>query len=374
MGTRDAWTIFRAAGAPVRIHFTWLFVAAYLTFVFTGQFAQLARAADIQDVSVLLPPLVWGLLLTVLLFACVLLHELAHVWVARRGGAHVESITLMMLGGVSEIGEVHRPRLELRMSIAGPIASLLLAVVFYGLFRLSAQGPPDLQFGLYYLAGANLVIGLFNLLPAFPMDGGRILRSLLVRAFGRLRATQIATTVGKVLAVGLVLVGLLWGSFWLALIGFFIFIGGDAEYRALQAYAALRGLRVADFFTRKVAAVDVAASAAQAAAAMLEARTDVCFLLSGGAPRGLVTAAALSQIPVRDRSEVPVARVMQKLALVSLHDDLPTVLKMLTQERLDAVGVVDESTQLVGTLSRDDIARGLQLREIAAPPAAETPA
>jgi Zn-dependent protease/predicted transcriptional regulator len=364
MESRDGWTLFRVSGIPVRIHYTWIFVAAYFSILLASQFSALARAADIDDTNVLLPSWVWGVLLTLALFSCVLLHELAHIAVARRGGARVRSITLMMLGGVSEIGEVSRPRLERRMAAAGPLSSLALAALFFGLFRLSLHGPPDLQFGLFYLTQVNLIIGVFNLLPAFPMDGGRIFRSLLVNRFGRLRATQIAATVGKVLAVGLVVLGLFGGGWWLALIGLFIFIGGDAEYRALQARAALRGLRVADLFSRKVATVDAAATTADAANAMLAARSNVCFIVAEGRPAGLVSASAIAALPVRERGSLPATNVMQRLPLVTLDADLPSVLKMLDEERLEAAAVV-ENGQLIGALSLEDIARGLRLHELA---------
>lgn len=372
MSSRDAWTLFRVGGVPVRIHFTWLFVAAYLTLLFTGQFWRLARAADIADVNVLLPPWAWGVLLTLLLFACVLLHELAHVAVARRGGARVRSVTLMMLGGISEIADVERPELERRMSLAGPALSLLLALLFYGVFRASLHGSaPDLQFGLFYLAQVNLIIGFFNLLPAFPMDGGRVLRSLLVGRFGRLRATQIAATVGKVIAVGLAIVGILGGGWWIVLIALFIFLGGEAEYRAVQTLAALRGLRVADLYSREAPVVDAGATAAQAAGAMLASRSDLCFVVAGERPIGVVTAAAIAAVPVRTRASVPVANLMHEPAAVRLDDDLPSVLKLLAERRLPAAAVVD-GDRWVGALSREDIARGLQLRDLA--PAGAAPA
>jgi Zn-dependent protease/predicted transcriptional regulator len=363
MSSRDAWTLFRVTGIPVRIHFTWIFVAAYLVILLTGQFWALARAADIQDVNLLLPAWVWGLLLTLALFACVFLHELAHVLVARRGGARVRSITLMMLGGVSEIGEVERPQLERRMAAAGPLASLALAVLFYGLFRLSGDTAPDLHFGLFYLTQVNLIIGIFNLLPAFPMDGGRIFRSLLVARFGQLRATQVAATVGKVLAVALVVVGIFGGGLWLALIGLFIFIGGDAEYRAIAARAALRGLRVADLYSRTVATVNAEASAAEAASAMLRARTNAAFVIAHGSIIGMVPASLLAATPVRERGSLPVAALSRPVPLVTPDDELPAVLRTLDEERAEAAAVIDRG-QLVGTLDREDIARGLQLRDV----------
>src|SRR5205807_678436 len=150
--------------------------------------------------------------------------------------------------------------------------------------------PPDLRFGLFYLAQVNLVIGIFNLLPAFPMDGGRIFRSLLQPRLGRVRATTLAATVGKVVAVGLVVWGILGAGFWLVLIGLFIFLGGEAESRSLQSRAALRGLRVADCYVRRVATTELRATALDAAQAMLAARTEVCFVLSQGEIVGRVAA------------------------------------------------------------------------------------
>jgi CBS domain-containing protein len=270
----------------------------------------------------------------------------------------------MMLGGVSEIGEVERPRLERRMALAGPLVSLLLALAFYGLFRLGRSAPPDVRFGLFYLAEVNLVIGAFNLLPAFPMDGGRVLRGLLVNRLGRVRATQLAVTVGKLFAVGMVLFGLLVGSWWLLLIALFLFFGGEVEKRAVQVRAALRGLRVADLFSRNLATVDSAGTAADAATAMLDARSESCVVLSEQSPIGMVTAAPLSNLPARERASTPVTRIMQGLSLVRTDDDLPSVLRMLDEERLESV-VVTDGERLVGSLSRADIARGLQLRELA---------
>jgi Zn-dependent protease/predicted transcriptional regulator len=365
MNSRDSIKLGTVSGVPIRIHFTWLFAAAYLIAVFTVQFSRLARAADVADAHLLLPPIVWGILLTLALFACVTLHELGHVFVARRRGARVRSITLMMLGGVSEISDVERPSDELVMAAMGPIVSLLLALGFYGLFRLSSGWPPDLHFGLFYLTQLNLVLGVFNLLPAFPMDGGRVLRSLLVNRLGRLRATQFAATVGKVVAAGLVILAIISANWWLLLIAIFLAFGGDAEVRSLQARAALRGLRVADFYSRKVPWVSADSTAAEAASAMLSQAANACIVLADGRPTGVVTASDVSRIPVRERANVPVLQVTRRADPVSVTDDVPTVLSWMNESQVEAVPVVDHE-QLVGMLSLEDIARALQLRDLAA--------
>ena len=356
-------TLFRVGGVPVRIHFTWLFIAAWLFVMFTGQFFRLANAAEVADADLLLPPWAWGVIMTVSLFGCVLLHELAHVTIGRRVGARARGITLMMLGGVSEMSEVEDPRSERWMALAGPILSFALAGFFYLVFRLAGGGPADVRFGLYYLAQINVALGAFNLLPAFPLDGGRVLRSVLAQRFGRLRATQIAATVGKVLAASLALWAIFGGGFWLLIVALFIFVGGDAESRALSMREVMRGLRVADLYTPRVAFVDAGATVADAATAMLEARTDACVVRSGDRPVGVVTAAALAAIPVRERAGLHVAGVARRPVNVALDEDISAALAAFDHERADAVCVV-EAGEIAGTLSRDDLARAVQLREL----------
>jgi Zn-dependent protease/CBS domain-containing protein len=360
---RDSFTVFRVGRVPIRIHITWLLVAAYLWYLFAAQFGQLARAAEVGETKLLLPAWLWGIVLTLAFFSCVVLHELAHVAVALRGGAKVRAITLMMLGGVSEVSEVRRPRLERWMAAAGPAASLLLGGLFWLLYLASRHGPADVRFGLFYLAQLNFVIGVFNLLPAFPMDGGRILRSLLEPSYGRVRATQIAATVGKLFAVALAIFGVLGGGLWLVLIGMFVFFAGDAESRAVTAKASLRGLHVRDFYQRRLAAVPRDATLADAAHAMIAERTNTCVIADGGVPVGMVGARAVRRLPVRERALHRVNEVSQPVRTVTVDDDLGHALGLLEEERVDAVLVADGGHP-VGTLGLDDILRAIELREL----------
>lgn len=368
MGSRGAWTLGHVSGVPVRIHFTWLIVVAYLTAVISAQFQHLAAAADVGGATLLIPPWAWGLLLTLLMFVCVTVHEFAHVGVAQRGGVKVRSVTLMMLGGVSSIDDVDRPRLELAMALAGPLASLIMAGVLYAIFRVSAGWPPDLRFGLFYLAEINLVIGVFNLLPAFPMDGGRVLRSALAGRLGRLRATRVAAGIGKGFALAIGLYGLLSGGWWLILIAAFVYWGGDAESRAILIKQAASRLKVRDLFVRRLVTVPVSASAAEAAAAMLKARRSACLVLDGSALSGLVSADDLAQLPVRTRDGLSVTSVMRPPIEVSVDDELTPTLRRFEEERLVAAAVRDGG-ELAGTLELDDIARGLALRQRIGAPA-----
>src|SRR5262249_27649528 len=161
----------------------------YVAFITAYQFRRLANALELDPRALGAPPFVWGILLAVGLFVSILLHELAHVAVARRSGAVVHAITLLMLGGVTEIRREGRPEREALMALAGPLASFAIALVSY-LFRRFVPLPPGIAIALTVFAGTNLVLGVFNLLPAFPMDGGRVLRGLLVRPLGWRRATH----------------------------------------------------------------------------------------------------------------------------------------------------------------------------------------
>jgi Zn-dependent protease len=186
----------------------------------------------------------------VAVFTCVVLHELGHCFVARARGATVDEILLFPLGGVSRLRNLpENPRDEFAIAVVGPMVSIGLGLLAIGLALATGTSliPIDLLTGgwLAKLAWLNLMLGLFNLLPAFPLDGGRVLRSLLERTRDLESATRLATRVGHVLAGALIVVGLLF-DFWLVIIGVFVYFGGSAEEAATIVHARLRGHRVRD--------------------------------------------------------------------------------------------------------------------------------
>lgn len=228
-----AWTLFRIRGTPIRLHYSWLLVAPYLVSGLGGELRAAAVAADIAPADLTLPVWVWGCLLTLVLVASVTLHELGHVWAARRAGAPIADITLLMFGGVSRIGRAANPRAEAGIAVAGPIVSVLLAGNFWLWATLARGGPPDLELALYLAASLNLMLALFNLLPAFPMDGGRVLQSLLARRLGATRATTWAARIGACLAVAMGLWAVAGAHWWLALISVYLLLAGRSEVAAL---------------------------------------------------------------------------------------------------------------------------------------------
>src|SRR5512138_1132756 len=190
-------------GIPIRIHVTFLVVLPLLAWGFGRVFSEAARLAGIPPSELRGPPILWGLVVALALFASVLVHELAHSLYALRPGGRVRDITLLMIGGVSQISEPPRTgRGEAMMALVGPLTSLVLGGAFYLVWRaIAATSQFDLAFATFHLFYLNVTLGVFNLLPAFPMDGGRVLRGVLADRVGLLRATEIAAMAGKAFAV-----------------------------------------------------------------------------------------------------------------------------------------------------------------------------
>lgn len=216
--------VCRIFGIPVRIHLTFLLLLLFIA---------LRRPDEAAGLSGLR-----GVLLVLAIFACVVAHELAHSLVARSYGVRVRSITLFPIGGVASMEAMpERPMQEILMAVAGPAISLFLSAAFFATGLALYGAEVSTIFGLtdhmlIQLAWANALLAAFNLLPAFPMDGGRMLRGLLAAVIGPLRATRIAAAAGQILAVMMVFGGALSGQWLLALIGVFIFFGGQAEEHA----------------------------------------------------------------------------------------------------------------------------------------------
>jgi Zn-dependent protease len=224
-------TILRIRGIPVRLHPSLIVFLPYLVFAAVRQLDSVALLLGVPRDAFRLPPLAWGIILAVGLFVAVLAHELCHSLVAIRSGARVHSITLMMLGGVSFIEGRLSPGREAWMAFAGPLASFAIAAVSFAIFRFVPL-PPDALAALFAFAMTNAVIGAFNLLPAFPMDGGRIVRGLLARWVGQARATAVAAGLGKVMAVAIGVYAIWSLNLILLLIAWFVYTGARGEERA----------------------------------------------------------------------------------------------------------------------------------------------
>lgn len=259
-------TIARVAGIPIRSH--WTFFVLLLWIVTSGVFRGLGISAGVMS----------GLFV-VAVFLCVTLHELGHALAARAYGVHTRDITLLPIGGVASLERIpDRPLHEFVIAIAGPLVNVVIAAALWtglawregmdSLLALNWLQNPAAAF-LANLAAVNLWLVLFNLIPAFPMDGGRILRSALAAGLGRARATKVAATVGKVVAVGMAFVGLLAGHPMLLLIAMFVWLGATAEASATLAREALRRIPVRAAMVREYRALSADQTIRDAAAILL---------------------------------------------------------------------------------------------------------
>jgi Zn-dependent protease len=325
-----------------------------------------ARMADVPQEQLVHAPYLWGLGLAVALFVSVLVHELAHSLYALRKGGEVSDITLMMIGGVSRITRMpagHRQ--EALMALAGPVTSLGLGVLFLGVYAALARAPyANLRFGFFYLGQLNIVLGFFNLLPAFPMDGGRILRAGLTGRLGRPRATRVAGGVGKVFAVLFGLLGLLSANLLLLFIAFFVYMGAEAETREVATQARLERLKVKDVMVARTASVESYQPLTQVAALLRLERRRALPVVEDGRVVGLVTVALVRQIPEARRAEVHVREVAVPLTGVPPESSAWEALRELSRNRLPQLPVVGEQGELLGTLTQDDLLRALELREL----------
>lgn len=367
MNTRHGFRIFTIRGIPIRIHYTFLLVLPFLAYLFGRSFADAARLAGVPADALSGPPWAWGLLVALALFASVLIHELAHSLYALSHGGKVRSITLLMIGGVSELTEAPpRPAQEALMALAGPATSLAIGVACYALLRVTAGfGNFDARFALFYLAQLNLVLGLFNLLPAFPMDGGRILRALLVRSRGHARATHIAATVGKIFAGLFALAGLFAGNFLLVIIAFFVFIGAEGEQHAVLTRAVLGELRVAELMTPRLAAVAPTDTLYAVGERMIREKRLFFPVVDHEHVLGTLTLDAVEHVQVDDRKVTPASKVMNPATTIASSDRVADVLRLFAEQRTTNLAVVDED-RLVGTVSRFDVVRALRLQELLA--------
>jgi Zn-dependent protease/predicted transcriptional regulator len=315
-----------------------------------------------------------GLVAAGLFFGSLLAHELSHAIVARRNGLEVEGITLWMFGGVARLkGEAPSPGAELRIAGVGPLVSLLLGLGF-GLLTWAASelvGDGLALEVLRWLAIINLALAVFNLAPASPLDGGRILRALLWwRRGDRTSAAVTAARAGRLfgfLLVGLGLVELLlvpgFGGLWLVLIGFFIANAAAAEGTYAQVQAGLAGLRVADVMTPSPLVLPQHLSVEQAVDGFLLPNRFSSFPLVDpeGQPTGLVTLAQIKAVPRERWPMTSVQRVAAPLAEVATATPFEPLLEVLPRLRNGGDGrvLVVEGGRVVGIVSPTDIARVL---------------
>ena len=373
-------TVLRVRGVPIRLHWTLLLFVPYLAFVLSAQFAMVERVARMERVRLHIPPLVWGALLAIGLFASIAIHELAHTFMTKRYGGTVRAITLMLLGGVSQVARMpRRPLHEGLIALAGPATSIGIGLVLAIVDGAIGRTADDLKLGLFYLAWMNLMLGAFNLIPAFPMDGGRILRAALAGALGRDRATAIAVTVGRVFAIGLGVLGLWSGNWLLILIAVFVFVGAGAEMFGERMKSALAGLRIGDLvpaLRRSPVTIDADETLAAALARMHElGRLDLITVDHEGSPVSVIEARDIAFVPLEDRATVRIGDYLRarppRHIVVEWDTNASDALQQAIEADVRHIVVVDSrlpsGARIVGTSTLPEIETAARLQLAEAP-------
>ena len=357
----------RIAGIPVQIDFSFLVALPLLAYLFAQQFVAAARLVGMPQERIGGDRYLWGLAVALALFASVLLHELAHSLYARRTGSRVSAITLLLIGGVSQIEDLpRRPRDEALMAFVGPLTSLVIAAILYAAFLAVPRGTGlwEVRFGLAFTSYLNLTLGVFNLLPAFPMDGGRVLRALLVKRLGFLRATRTAALVGKGFALLFAAWGAVTANFLLMLIAWFVYVGAQQEAAQVEAKEALGSIRVADLLQPDGPAIDARATLADAAEQLLRARRLALPVLADGSFAGMLSADDIGRLGPAVRARSLSADFARGVRPPRPDSPVWEALQAMLHAGVPEIAVVSPEGVLLGTISRADIERALRLAEL----------
>jgi Zn-dependent protease/CBS domain-containing protein len=361
-----------AFGIPLQIDLTFLLVLPLFAFLIGTGIEQTVPvlnrlpAAAVEAEPLASSPTRWllGLAAAVGLFVGIVLHELGHSLVARGFGYPIESITLWLFGGIAHLEELPEDwKEELAIALAGPAVSVALGAVIYVPFATLGADSHAVRFVLGYLAVLNVALAVFNMLPAFPMDGGRVLRAVLGLWYPYARATQLAAEVGKLFAILFGLVGLFGGNIILIGVAFFVYIGASGEAQQVTIRAAFEGVSVEDIMTpgEKLHTVAATDSVAALFERMFRERHTGYPVLDEDHLVGVVTLSDAEGVPAVEREAYTVADVMTT-DLVTVTPDAP-VTDALEKMSDHGVGrlVVLEDGELVGLISRSDVMRALDV-------------
>lgn len=363
----------RIAGIPVGLHYSWLLIATLITLSLTSHFGATNPGWSVA--------LVWAsaVVTALLFFVTLLAHELSHALVARARGLPVRSITLFALGGIAHIEkDAASAKTEFWIAIAGPAVSLAIGVVCIGAAQAmgwsiqdGASGPVAAIVG--WLGSINVILAVFNLIPGYPLDGGRVLRAILWGIYRDVdRATRNAANAGQVVAIVFIVFGLLrfvagagFGGLWLAFIGWFLLNAARASYAEVAVTASLRGVRTGDVMARDCDTV-TAGMALDAFADQLLRSGRRCFIVTRDHNEivGLITPQEVRRIDRSRWPEVPVSdamRPLQTLRTVSPGTPVTDALKIMSTDDVNQLPVVDDG-HVAGVITRSHILRLIQTR------------
>jgi len=363
--------LFRVLGIQISLNYTWFIVFGLIAWsLASGYFP--SRYPDLS------PPTHWtmGFLGAFFLFLSVLVHELTHSYIAKREGIEVKEITLFIFGGVSQLAkEPDDSKKELKVAIGGPLSSLVLAFIFWILSRVTSPVPHLILYTglLGYLAFINLSLAIFNLIPGFPLDGGRVLRALYWRKTGSLkRATRIASETGKWIGVGIILFGLflilmgnLVGGFWFVIIGIFLRSTAEGGFQQVVMKEALEGVKVRELMSQGAVSVPASLRVNQLVEDFYLTHRYITYpVTEGESIIGIVTLKQVKEVPRDKWMEKTVREVMMPLREEIMLDpdgEAVEALQKMIRTGEGRLPVVRDGKAL-GMITRRDILNLLEIK------------
>lgn len=364
--------IGRVAGIDIFVHWSWFAIFALLTWWLSeGFFQEVYEDWSVQEAWIV------SILTTLLFFSSVLLHEISHSLVAKRLGLPVNHITLFIFGGVSALGgEPTSARQEFQIAIVGPLTSFAIAAITGTISALAywqnSENEPWAAIA-EYLAFINLAVGIFNLLPGFPLDGGRVLRATLWAQSGNmLRATRWAASAGTFISFGLIALGVLSilignviGGAWFIVIGWFLRNASESSYQQLLLTRTLAGTKVSQIVNRDFHGAPPDITLSEMVKSYMIALSQRCVpVVVGEELIGLVSMEDLRKVPQESWETTTVFRAMtprERLYVVSAEDDVTTALEMMAAHDVHQLPVLEGRTFL-GFVTRADVLRLIQIR------------
>lgn len=374
-GTR--WRLFRVFGIPISLDISWLIILFLLTLSFAGNFPVLLHRLFPRTPNQMPTYDYWimGLVTALLFFACILLHELGHAVVARSRGMPIRGITLFLFGGVAELGdEPPSAGTEFLMAIAGPIVSVFLGVLFFFLAVVGYHHawPHPVVIVLGYLGIINGLVLVFNMIPAFPLDGGRVFRSILWGITGNVRrSTYWASLIGQVFAWLLIGFGIFrlfmgdWGGIWMGLIGWFLYSAARSSYQQVLVRDLLQGESVRHFMNADPVVVAPSLDLLHWVQDYVYRHHQREFPVAvEGRLEGVVNTDALSRFQQRSWNEHTVGEIMSTdlgPITISADTDAMEALSKMQGTRSNWL-LVTEGDRLLGTISLKDLTHFIQLK------------
>ena len=352
--------IARIAGINVYLHWTFLILLAW---IFIANLNAGQRASEALT----------GVVFVLALFACVVLHEFGHALTARRFGIQTQRITLLPIGGLAMLEKMpEKPKQELIVALAGPAVNVVIALLLFAYLKLSGQAlptsqledPSQISLGKYFIPNllfVNVLLFAFNLIPAFPMDGGRVLRALLSMRYSRATATNIAAKIGQFLAIGFVFFGLMY-DFWLIFIGLFIYLGASGEASYETQRSLLSRLIVGDVLMHQYTPLHAWDTIGKAVETLLDGQEKEFIVTEDNQIIGTISRDDIIKgLQILGKEERLKRIVNQDWIRLSTDMELNEAYEQMSRKKLSICPVYDASGNLVGVLNQENILEAVMM-------------